>query len=81
MSRTVQSEATGIDLEASQLNTQNDIVNFKNNYTKLSDEYYLNSGKRVTKMMENDLMTCKPFVAESIKVIPKEYLVTELPPS
>ena len=79
ISRVTHSKATGLDLETSQLNNQNEIKNFKNEYTKLSDEYYLNSGERVPKMMEDDLMSCKPIVAEAIKVIPDELLIKELP--
>mgnify|MGYP001457839494 CR=1 FL=1 len=78
-SRIMLNKTTDLNLMDSLLSTQKDLEKFKNIYSNLSDKSYMQSGKRVTNMMEEDLFTCKPLVAEIIASLPNELLIRDLP--
>ncbi len=79
VSRSLLNKTTDLDLMDSLLTSQKDLTKFKNEYSNISDKEYIESGKRVSPMMEEDLLTCSPLAASLINELPDALKIKELP--
>ena len=61
------------------LTNQKDLEKFKNEYSNISDKEYIESGKRVSPMMEEDLLTCSSIAGSLIDELPDVLKIKEIP--
>ena len=79
VSRTLLNKTTDWDLMESLLTAQKNSDKFKNEYSNISDKEYIESGKRVSHMMEDDLLTCRPIASFLIDELPDALRIKEIP--
>ena len=79
VSRNILNKTSNLDLMDSELTNQKDLEKFKNEYSNISDKEYIESGKRVSPMMEEDLLTCSPIAGSLIDELPDVLKIKEIP--